>query len=247
MRCFAPTRNRSRHGGCLAQKQKGKQLQPRAVCPITVHRQWGCENGLAMRAVSGPGSGVRGCCILTLLLRTSCAGPFSAAGVPSGPIKESSAFCCAITSAFQHLSDTPSPQSSVAALSSTWLYGRRSRACLWACPASCSLQCSCCVKKPTHVSHTLPLSCFLCFCLHRAVWQALPRVFVGMPCQLQSAVQLLCEEMELSFLEAGRPCPPWRGWAATINRWMSDQFMDVLVPEPGRHWVCKGLCGNRGA
>jgi hypothetical protein len=65
------------------------------------------------------------------------------------------------------------------------------------------------------------------------VWQALPQVFVGMPCQLQSVVQLLCEEMELSFLEAGRPCPPWRGWAATINRWMSDQFVDILVPPPG--------------
>jgi hypothetical protein len=65
------------------------------------------------------------------------------------------------------------------------------------------------------------------------VWHALPQVFVGMPGQLQSAVQLLCDEMELSFLEAGRPCPPWRGWAATINRWMSDQFVDILVPPPG--------------
>lgn len=54
-----------------------------------------------------------------------------------------------------------------------------------------------------------------------------------MPCQLQPVVQLLCEEMELSFLEAGRPCPPWREWAATINRWMSDQYVDILVPEPG--------------
>jgi hypothetical protein len=53
-----------------------------------------------------------------------------------------------------------------------------------------------------------------------------------MPCQLQPVVQLLCEEMELSFLEAGRPCPPWREWAATINRWMSDQYVDIIVPEP---------------
>jgi hypothetical protein len=64
------------------------------------------------------------------------------------------------------------------------------------------------------------------------VWHSLPQVFVGMPCQLQPVVQLLCEEMELSFLEAGRPCPPWREWAATINRWMSDQYVDVIVPEP---------------
>jgi hypothetical protein len=53
-----------------------------------------------------------------------------------------------------------------------------------------------------------------------------------MPCQLQPVVQLLCEEVELSFLEAGRPCPPWREWAATINRWMSDQYVDIIVPEP---------------
>jgi hypothetical protein len=64
------------------------------------------------------------------------------------------------------------------------------------------------------------------------VWHSLPQVFVGMPCQLQPVVQLLCEEMELSFLEAGRPCPPWREWAATINRWMSDQYVDIIVPEP---------------
>lgn len=67
---------------------------------------------------------------------------------------------------------------------------------------------------------------------YSAVWHSLPQVFVGMPCQLQPVVQLLCEEVELSFLEAGRPCPPWREWAATINRWMSDQYVDILVPEP---------------
>jgi hypothetical protein len=53
-----------------------------------------------------------------------------------------------------------------------------------------------------------------------------------MPCQLQPVVHALCEEVELSFLEAGRPCPPWRSWAATINRWMSDQFVDYPVPGP---------------
>jgi hypothetical protein len=58
-------------------------------------------------------------------------------------------------------------------------------------------------------------------------------VFVGMPCQMQPVVQLLCEEVETAFLEAGRPCPPWRGWAATINRWMSDQFVDIQVPPQG--------------
>ncbi|GBF99827.1 photosystem I subunit O [Raphidocelis subcapitata] len=67
---------------------------------------------------------------------------------------------------------------------------------------------------------------------YRAVWESLPPVFVGLPCQLQPVVQALCEEVELSFLEAGRPCPPWRGWAATINRWMSDQFVDIPVPGP---------------
>lgn len=46
-----------------------KQLQPRAVqVPIAAHRLWGCENGLAMRAASGPGGSVRGCCILRLFL-----------------------------------------------------------------------------------------------------------------------------------------------------------------------------------
>ena len=55
-------------------------------------------------------------------------------------------------------------------------------------------------------------------------------MFVGMPCQLQTVVQLLCEEMELSFLEAGRPCPPWRSVGATISRWMNHQVVDVPVP-----------------
>ncbi|KAF8054879.1 Tspo [Scenedesmus sp. PABB004] len=68
---------------------------------------------------------------------------------------------------------------------------------------------------------------------YAAVLASLPAVFVGMPCQLQPVVQLLCEEVELSFLEAGRPCPPWREWGATINRWMSDQYVDILVPPPG--------------
>ncbi|KIY94046.1 hypothetical protein MNEG_13917 [Monoraphidium neglectum] len=67
---------------------------------------------------------------------------------------------------------------------------------------------------------------------YSAVWDTLPRAFVGMPCQLQPVVHALCEEVELSFLEAGRPCPPWRSWAATINRWMSDQFVDYPVPGP---------------
>eukprot|EP00775_Hariotina_reticulata_P006178 gene6178-6416_t len=66
---------------------------------------------------------------------------------------------------------------------------------------------------------------------YSAVWHSLPQVFIGTPCQLQPVVQLLCEEMELSFLESGRACPPWRSWSATINRWMSDQYVDILVPD----------------
>ncbi|KAI8472867.1 MAG: hypothetical protein J3K34DRAFT_457600 [Monoraphidium minutum] len=67
---------------------------------------------------------------------------------------------------------------------------------------------------------------------YSALWESLPRVFVGMPCQLQPVVQLVCEEVEAAFHEEGRPCPPWRGWAATINRWMSDDFVDIRVPLP---------------
>lgn len=72
----------------------------------------------------------------------------------------------------------------------------------------------------------------ICHAPCRAILTSLPEVFVGMPCQLQPVVQLLCEEIELCFLEAGRPCPPWRSWSATINRWMSDQYVDVVVPGP---------------
>ena len=72
--------------------------------------------------------------------------------------------------------------------------------------------------------------CLWCALSCRAIWQSLPPMFIGMPCQLQTVVQLLCEELELSFLEAGRPCPPWRSAGATISRWMSQQVTDVSVP-----------------
>ena len=58
-------------------------------------------------------------------------------------------------------------------------------------------------------------------------------MFVGMPCQLQSVVGLLCEELELNFLEAGRPCPPWRSGHATMCRWLGQRLVDVVVPPPG--------------
>lgn len=63
-------------------------------------------------------------------------------------------------------------------------------------------------------------------------WDSLPQVFVGMPCQLLPSVQLVCEEMALSFLEAGRPVPPWRSQSATLSRWMSDVFTELPVSQP---------------
>ncbi len=63
----------------------------------------------------------------------------------------------------------------------------------------------------------------------RELWDSLPSVFVGMPCQLLPTAQLLCEEVEMSFLEAGRPLPPWRTSGATISRWMSDCFSEMQV------------------
>lgn len=68
------------------------------------------------------------------------------------------------------------------------------------------------------------------FLPRRELWASLPQAFVGMPCQLLPAVQLLCGEMELSFLEAGRPVPPWRACSATLPRWMSDAFTEAEVP-----------------
>ena len=67
-------------------------------------------------------------------------------------------------------------------------------------------------------------------CARREVWDALPASFVGMPCQLLPLMQLMCEEMELSFLEAGRPVPPWRGCSATLAKWTSDVFVQLDVP-----------------
>lgn len=72
------------------------------------------------------------------------------------------------------------------------------------------------------------LCCSLC---DRDLWDSLPQAFVGMPCQLLPAVQLLCSEMELSFLESGRPVPPWRNCSATLSRWMSDVFTEMEVPQ----------------
>jgi len=63
-----------------------------------------------------------------------------------------------------------------------------------------------------------------------ALLAALPRVFVGLPCQLLPCVQLVCAEMEESFRSSGRPLPPWRALSATLARWTGDAFVEVDVP-----------------
>jgi len=67
-------------------------------------------------------------------------------------------------------------------------------------------------------------------CRYAVLLASLPRVFVGLHCQLLPAVQLVCGEMEDSFRAAGRPLPPWRALSATLARWTGDAVVEVDVP-----------------
>lgn len=68
---------------------------------------------------------------------------------------------------------------------------------------------------------------------YSAVVRGLPSVFVGQPCCLPPLVALLAGECELSFMEVGHACPPWRNAPVMLARWMSDSCNDVVVPTMG--------------
>lgn len=65
---------------------------------------------------------------------------------------------------------------------------------------------------------------------YRGLWENLPESLVTQPCQLVPVIHLVCEEVEISFLEAGKPLPPWRGSGLTLQRWLSDSYVDLEVP-----------------
>lgn len=64
----------------------------------------------------------------------------------------------------------------------------------------------------------------------RAVWQALPSVFVGQATQLVLVTQLMCAELALKFESEGLVVPPWRMPKACISRWLSNSNTDLAVP-----------------
>ncbi|GFR49795.1 hypothetical protein Agub_g11733 [Astrephomene gubernaculifera] len=88
----------------------------------------------------------------------------------------------------------------------------------------------------------------------RDIWECLPPLFVGPPARLVQLVQMLCAELQASFEAADRQLPPWRTFAATINRWMSPVFRDLPVPQRrssgggnGHHRSCTAAAGVAAA
>ena len=64
----------------------------------------------------------------------------------------------------------------------------------------------------------------------RQLWEALPEIFVGRASQLAPVLQLISLELALMFEGQGQQLPPWRTYAATTARWLSNACADVAVP-----------------
>lgn len=58
----------------------------------------------------------------------------------------------------------------------------------------------------------------------------LPEVFVGAVVEVIPLVELLCEETEASFRQAGLTMPSWRQAQAMLARWLPQQAQDIKVP-----------------
>ena len=64
----------------------------------------------------------------------------------------------------------------------------------------------------------------------RQLWEALPEIFVGRASQLAPVLQLISFELAFMFEGQGQQLPPWRTYAATTARWLSNACADVVVP-----------------
>jgi hypothetical protein len=106
---------------------RGRSVQSQHTGGGAVRMVWPCGQ-------IRPGSGVRGCCILVS---------------PPLPARTCASVSCFILSrhaAAGQQSTNPGPLCAVVVVV-TGLCGKRCRACLLACPASCSQLCSCCAKR----------------------------------------------------------------------------------------------------
>mmetsp|Transcript_30077 Transcript_30077/g.66628 ORF Transcript_30077/g.66628 Transcript_30077/m.66628 type:complete len:260 (-) Transcript_30077:1233-2012(-) len=68
---------------------------------------------------------------------------------------------------------------------------------------------------------------------YRELVGLLPDVIIANAKQIDAICRLLCQEMEVVFMQRGVPLPPWRTHAAMVSRWLVSAAQDVLVTLPG--------------